>query len=142
MLELMATNDPVVLSLAQSLLEEAGIAVLVADAHMSVLEGSIGVFPRRVLVPRSQHDEAQAVARGGRARRLAGGVMTAAPGATTIDDFLGGRLRVEQPARGFRAGLDAVLLAAALTPASLTPAPGRRLGCSMPALASALPDCA
>lgn len=53
--------------------------------------------------------------------------MTAAPEATTIDDFLGGRLRVEQPARGFRAGLDAVLLAAALTPASLTPAPGRRL---------------
>lgn len=59
MLELLATNDPVVLSLVQSLLEEAGIPVLVADAHMSVLEGSIGVFPRRVLVPRAQHDEAR-----------------------------------------------------------------------------------
>lgn len=33
--------------------------------------------------------------------------------ATTIDSFLGGALQVEQPARGYRAGLDAVLLAAA-----------------------------
>lgn len=33
---------------------------------------------------------------------------------TTLDDFLGGKLVIEQPARGFRAGLDAVLLAAAV----------------------------
>ena len=33
---------------------------------------------------------------------------------TTVDAFLGGRLTIEQPARGFRAGLDAVLLAAAV----------------------------
>jgi tRNA1(Val) A37 N6-methylase TrmN6 len=33
---------------------------------------------------------------------------------TTVDVFLGGRLEVEQPAKGFRAGLDAVLLAAAV----------------------------
>ena len=33
---------------------------------------------------------------------------------TTADMFLGGRLTIEQPARGFRAGLDAVLLAAAV----------------------------
>lgn len=34
--------------------------------------------------------------------------------ATSEDGFLGGRLRVTQPVRGFRAGLDAVLLAAAV----------------------------
>lgn len=43
-----------------------------------------------------------------------------APAATTEDLFLGGRLVIEQPARGFRAGLDAVLLAA-----SVHDAPGR-----------------
>ena len=37
---------------------EAGIPVLVADAHMSVLEGSIGMFPRRLMVPASAADEA------------------------------------------------------------------------------------
>lgn len=35
-------------------------------------------------------------------------------GAVTEDGFLGGRLRIRQPARGFRAGMDAVLLAAAV----------------------------
>ncbi len=35
-------------------------------------------------------------------------------GALTLDAFLGGRLRLLQPARGFRAGLDAMLLAAAV----------------------------
>lgn len=37
-----------------------------------------------------------------------------APPATTLDGFLGGRLRLRQPARGYRAGMDAVLLAAAV----------------------------
>lgn len=32
---------------------------------------------------------------------------------TRIDDFLGGRLRIEQPANGYRAGADAVMLGAA-----------------------------
>ena len=33
---------------------------------------------------------------------------------TTEDDFLGGRLRVRQPARGYRSGIDPVLLAASV----------------------------
>jgi tRNA1(Val) A37 N6-methylase TrmN6 len=41
--------------------------------------------------------------------------------ATTRDVFLGGRLELLQPARGYRAGLDAVLLAAA---AEIAPGPG------------------
>jgi Putative prokaryotic signal transducing protein len=51
MIEIIRTNDMVVLGFVQSLLEGADIPVLVADGHISVLEGSIGAFPRRMLVP-------------------------------------------------------------------------------------------
>ena len=51
MVELIRTNDVVLIGFVQSLLEQARIPVLVADNHISVLEGSIGAFPRRVLVP-------------------------------------------------------------------------------------------
>ncbi len=50
MKELLRTNDPVLLSYVSALLEEGDIAFMVADLNMSVLEGSIGVLPRRVLV--------------------------------------------------------------------------------------------
>ncbi|HEY7383028.1 MAG TPA: DUF2007 domain-containing protein [Beijerinckiaceae bacterium] len=49
MMEIIRSDDLVLLALVQSLLEEARIPVLVADAHMS--SQSIGAFPRRVLVP-------------------------------------------------------------------------------------------
>ena len=51
MIELLRTNDIVLIGFAQSLMEHAQIPVLVADNHISVLEGSIGAFPRRLLVP-------------------------------------------------------------------------------------------
>ena len=47
---LLQTNDPVLLSYVLSLLSDANIEANVFDANMSVLEGSIGVFPRRVMV--------------------------------------------------------------------------------------------
>jgi hypothetical protein len=50
--ELIRTNDPVVLDVARNLLEADGIICFIADTHMSVLEGSIGVFQRRLLVSR------------------------------------------------------------------------------------------
>lgn len=49
--ELIRANDPVLLSYAESLLRDAGFAPFVADGHMSVLEGSIGAIPRRLLIP-------------------------------------------------------------------------------------------
>ena len=52
MLELLRTNDIVLLSRAEALLEERGIDFVVFDAHMSVLEGSIGAIPRRLMVLR------------------------------------------------------------------------------------------
>lgn len=55
MVELIRTNDLVLIGFVQSLLEGARIPVFVADHHISALEGSIGAFPRRLLVP---HDRA------------------------------------------------------------------------------------
>ncbi len=51
MTELIRSNDIVLMGFAQSLLEGAEIPVLVADQHMSLMEGSIGAFSRRLLVP-------------------------------------------------------------------------------------------
>jgi hypothetical protein len=48
--ELVRTNDAVVLSAIEALLKSARIAHLIADQNMSILEGSIGIFPRRILV--------------------------------------------------------------------------------------------
>jgi len=50
MIELIRTNDAVVISFAQSLLRDAGIESFVADQNMSVLDGSIGILPRRIMV--------------------------------------------------------------------------------------------
>lgn len=61
MIEILRTNDPVLLSLVESLLNEAGIAHFVADRNMSVLEGSIGVLARRVLVANDQADQARSL---------------------------------------------------------------------------------
>jgi hypothetical protein len=51
MVELVRTNDVVLIGFLESLLEADGVPVLLADAHMGALEGSIGAFPRRLLVP-------------------------------------------------------------------------------------------
>ena len=50
MRELVRTNDTVLVSAIGALLDGAGIPHLVFDQNMSVLEGSIGILPRRILV--------------------------------------------------------------------------------------------
>jgi Putative prokaryotic signal transducing protein len=50
MREVLRSNDAVVISFAQAILKELGIANFIADQHISAAEGSIGVFPRRLLV--------------------------------------------------------------------------------------------
>ncbi|TMJ30509.1 MAG: DUF2007 domain-containing protein [Alphaproteobacteria bacterium] len=57
MRELVRTNDAVLVSAIQALLDAAHIPHLVLDQNMSVLEGSIGVLPRRLLV-REEHAHA------------------------------------------------------------------------------------
>lgn len=61
--EVLRTNDPVKLSYAQHLLSEAGIDSFVADQHISAVEGNIGAFPRRLLVPQQQFARAMAILR-------------------------------------------------------------------------------
>ena len=48
--EILRTNDAVLVSAVEALLDGAGIPHLVLDQNMSVLEGSLGILPRRVLV--------------------------------------------------------------------------------------------
>jgi hypothetical protein len=50
MREILRSNDAVLISFAESVLRQAGIASFLADQHISVIEGSIGAFPRRLLV--------------------------------------------------------------------------------------------
>ena len=54
MRELVRTNDAVLVSAVGALLDGAGIAHVVLDQNMSVLEGSIGILPRRILVAEHQ----------------------------------------------------------------------------------------
>jgi Putative prokaryotic signal transducing protein len=54
MRELVRTNDAVLISAIEALLKGADIGHLVVDQNMSVLEGSIGIFPRRILVEEDQ----------------------------------------------------------------------------------------
>ncbi len=59
--ELMKTNDPVLISYVESLLREAEIDFVVLDQNMSIMEGSIGVLPRRVMVSEDDFTRAQGV---------------------------------------------------------------------------------
>jgi hypothetical protein len=77
--QLVRTNDLVLLSRIEALLNGENIPFLIADGHMSALEGSIGFLPRRVLV---RQDDRR------RARNL------------LIDFGLGEELAPEEPAGG------------------------------------------
>ena len=50
MQELLRTNDTVLLSWLEALLADSGIEVVVLDRHTSILEGSIGALPCRLVV--------------------------------------------------------------------------------------------
>ncbi|WP_225026977.1 putative signal transducing protein [Xinfangfangia pollutisoli] len=50
MKELLRTTDPTEIAFATALLEGEGIAAFAMDVHMSVLDGSIGILPRRLMV--------------------------------------------------------------------------------------------
>ena len=61
MKELLRSNDPVLISFVSALLDEADVGFTVADMNMSVLEGSIGALPRRVLVEEDQLAQARRI---------------------------------------------------------------------------------
>lgn len=63
MKELFRSTDPVRISYAVSLLKEEGIPTFEMDQHMSVLEGSLGILPRRLMVADRDEFMARAVLR-------------------------------------------------------------------------------
>jgi hypothetical protein len=50
MKELLRSTDPTVIAFASALLEGEDISVFTFDVHTSILEGSIGILPRRLMV--------------------------------------------------------------------------------------------
>lgn len=61
MKELLRTNDMIELSWTEAVLSEHGIECIILDAHMSVMEGSIGAIPRRVMVANDMLARAKAL---------------------------------------------------------------------------------
>ena len=61
MKELLRTNDHVLLSFATALLAEHHIVAVVLDSHTSILEGSIGAIPRRLMVADRDENRARRV---------------------------------------------------------------------------------
>ena len=63
MKELLRTSDPTVIAFATALLDGEGIEAVVLDVNMSILEGGVGIFPRRIAVADRDHFRAAAVLR-------------------------------------------------------------------------------
>lgn len=63
MIELFRTNDPVLISFVEALLRDSQIAHFVADQNMSILDGSIGILPRRIMVDADEENRARRLMR-------------------------------------------------------------------------------
>ena len=59
------TNNPVQLNFAEVLLADAGLQYVVFDSEMSVMDGSLGILPRRLMVADEDFARAQAILRNG-----------------------------------------------------------------------------
>ena len=57
--ELVRTNDAVLITAIEALLKSANIPCFIADQNMSVMEGSLGFLPQRVLVPDDHKERAK-----------------------------------------------------------------------------------
>ncbi len=131
MKELLSTNDVVFLSYVEDVLRQEGIDYALFDTNMSVIEGSIGILPRRIMVSDECYEDAYQMIKGQMIKGANGqlkGVLECEGQETksqemmalldqdelTDDLFLGGALKIYQPKKGFRSGIDAILLAASV----------------------------
>lgn len=62
---ILKTNDPVLLDFAQALLRDAGVPAVVFDGEMSVLDGSMVIIPRRLMVSDDDLEHAREILREG-----------------------------------------------------------------------------
>ena len=58
MKELFSTNDITKFVYAETILNSNNIVSFALDENISVLEGSIGIFPRRLMVLANDHEQA------------------------------------------------------------------------------------
>ena len=58
MKELLRTTDPTIIAFASALLQGEDIDCFQMDVNMSILEGGIGIFPRRMMVREDDYDRA------------------------------------------------------------------------------------
>lgn len=63
MKELLRSSDPTIMAFASALLQGEDIDCFQMDVNMSILEGGIGIFPRRMMVRDCDHDAAVRVMR-------------------------------------------------------------------------------
>lgn len=63
MKEILRTTDPTLIAFSTALLRAEGIDCFVLDVHMSIMEGGIGIFPRRLVVADGDAFVARAVLR-------------------------------------------------------------------------------
>ena len=61
MIELLRSNDMVILSFAEALLRDADIKCAVLDRHMSITEGSVGALNQRLMVRVEDETHARAL---------------------------------------------------------------------------------
>ncbi len=61
MREILRSNNTVLLSFVEVLLRDAGVTPIMADGNMSVMEGSIGILPRRIMVVEDELHRARQV---------------------------------------------------------------------------------
>ena len=61
MKELLRSTDPTIIAFATALLQGEDIACFEMDVNMSILEGGIGIFPRRLMVLTDDHSSATRV---------------------------------------------------------------------------------
>lgn len=63
MKEILRTTDPTVIAFSTALLRAEDIDCFVLDVHMSIMEGGIGIFPRRLMVADADAFRARAILR-------------------------------------------------------------------------------
>jgi Putative prokaryotic signal transducing protein len=61
MREILKSNNVVELNFAEVVLKDARIAAVVLDTHMSILDGSMVIIPRRLMVADADEARARAI---------------------------------------------------------------------------------
>jgi hypothetical protein len=57
------SNNPVILSYAADVLGQAGIESVIFDTHASIMDGSMAMVPRRLMVADDDHSRAEILLR-------------------------------------------------------------------------------